>query len=54
MEPIAFYTWYDLTLAVQHEGPQTAAELGPLLHDLSWARIEANNRLIGIEVPRVP
>ena len=41
MEPIAFYTWQALTLAVQHDRPQTAAELEPLLHDLSWVRTEA-------------
>ena len=54
MAPSVFYTWQDLTLAVQHEWPQTEATLSKLLHDLSWVRIEANNRLIGIEVPRVP
>jgi hypothetical protein len=44
VEQIAFYTWHELTLAVQHEGPQTAAELGPLLHDLSWVCTEAGGR----------
>jgi hypothetical protein len=41
MEPIAFYTWQALTLAVQHDRPQMAAELEPLLYDLSWVRTEA-------------
>ena len=41
MEPIAFYTWQALTLAVQHGRPQRVAEIGPLLHDLSWVRTEA-------------
>jgi hypothetical protein len=39
-----FYAWQDLTLAVQHEWPQTGAELGPLLHDLSWVRTEVGGR----------
>jgi hypothetical protein len=38
--PSVFYTWHDLTLAVQHDEPQTTAELEPLLHDLSWVRTE--------------
>jgi HPr serine kinase-like protein len=42
--PRDFYTWQDLTLAVQHDRPQPAAELGPLLHDLSWERTEVGER----------
>jgi hypothetical protein len=38
MEPSLFYAWQELTLAVQHDRPQPAAELGALLHDLSWVR----------------
>jgi hypothetical protein len=41
VEPIAVYTWHMLTLAVQRDGPHTAAELGQILHDLSWVRNEA-------------
>jgi hypothetical protein len=41
VEPIAFYTWQELTLAVQHDCPQTAMKLGLLLHDLSWVRTKA-------------
>ena len=41
MEPIALYTWQALTLEVQHDRPQMAAELAPLLHDLSWVRTQA-------------
>jgi len=41
VEPRVLYTWQALTLAVQYDQPHTAAELGPLLHDLSWVRTEA-------------
>jgi hypothetical protein len=44
MEPIALYTWHALTLEVQHDRPQTAAELSRLLGDLSWVRTEADGR----------